>query len=129
MIARETTKDQQSKDDEQKVFRKMCQSLSEYNIRINEDCLTDSHIKLGKNMINFYYNHFTVMSNNDSSDGTIKLIEFPLINGKYDIEFRELELIGGGAFGKVFKTENVLDHEKYAIKQVQLNGTVFMNFK
>jgi len=125
IIALEITKDQQSKGvDHQNIFRKICDSLSkEYNISFNhDDPFSESRIKLGKKMINFYNDHFMETSDDERGDGK-KLIEFPIMTGKYYNEFRELNMIGGGAFGKVYRALNLLDHKDYAIKKVGLYGT------
>ncbi len=128
MIANEITKDQRSKEDQQKVIHKMCNSLSEEcNIPINNDhILSESRIQLGKKMINFYYDHFTEESDGGDGDGAIKLIEFPLMNGKFDREFdrepKDMQPIAKGTFGNVFRVKNKFDDKLYAIKRVPIYG-------
>jgi serine/threonine protein kinase len=44
---------------------------------------------------------------------------------RYKSDFKELELIGSGGFGKVCKVINFLDRQQYAVKIILLKGTVF----
>ncbi len=124
IISYEITKDRGSKDNQQIAFRRMSHLISEEcNNLINiDDPLSESRIKLGMEMIHFYHDHFT-----EESNGTMKLIEseIPLMNGRCKREFRDMTIIGNGAFGKVFRAVNVLDHKEYAIKEVPLYGTGF----
>lgn len=120
MIASEINKDRESKDDQQNVYSRLSHIFSEEcNIRINDDPLPKTLKKLGMEMIIFYYDHFT-----EEFDGTMKLIEseIPLTNGRFRREFRDMKIIGGGAYGKVYRCVNVLDHKEYAIKEVALYG-------
>lgn len=126
IIAHEITKDQGSKENQQNVFHRLIHLLSgEFNDCINnDDPLSDSLIKLGMEMIYFYYNHFT-----ENCDGTLKLIEsdIPLINGRFKRKFREMDdTIGSGNFGKVCRAKSLVDHKEYAIKKVQLYGKIFI---
>jgi hypothetical protein len=41
---------------------------------------------------------------------------------RYKSEFKELEHIGGGSFGKVYKVINCLDRQQYAMKIILLRG-------
>jgi serine/threonine protein kinase len=36
----------------------------------------------------------------------------------YLAEYKELSLLGGGAFGKVYKAQNHLDQQEWAVKQI-----------
>jgi hypothetical protein len=122
MIAYEICKNERLSEsgDHSKVFHKIRDSLSkEYNIFVNnDDSLSDSRIKLGKKMIDFYYDNFI----EGSADDTQKLIEIPLMTGKYVNEFIEKSMIGDGAFGNVYRAEHMLDHQEYAVKKVSLYG-------
>jgi hypothetical protein len=129
IIAYEISKDHGSKNVHcNNVFRKICNLMSEeYNIKFNNnDPLNESRIELGKKMINYYQSHFTVVSDNDSyGDGAMKFIKFPLMNGKYDNEFKQLNMIGNGSFGNVYRAVNILDRQEYAIKKVPLYGNEY----
>jgi len=46
-------------------------------------------------------------------------------DGRYKNEFQELEWIGGGTFGQVYKALNILDEQSYAVKKVEIKGTRF----
>ena len=50
-------------------------------------------------------------------------------NGKYHNEFIEIEKIGNGAFGNVYKTQHKLDTHLYAIKKVKINSKFLLNVK
>jgi alpha-tubulin suppressor-like RCC1 family protein len=41
---------------------------------------------------------------------------------RYEQEFKELELIGSGSFGKVYKVINFLDRQHYAVKKINFEG-------
>jgi hypothetical protein len=41
---------------------------------------------------------------------------------RYKSEFKELEHIGGGSFGTVYKVINCLDRQQYAMKIILLRG-------
>ncbi len=41
---------------------------------------------------------------------------------RYKLDFKELELIGSGGFGKVCKVINCLDRQQYAVKIIVLKG-------
>ncbi len=41
---------------------------------------------------------------------------------RYISDFKELELIGQGGFGKVYKVLNRLDQQQYAIKMISFEG-------
>ncbi len=124
MIAYEINKDRESKDNQQNLYHRLSHLLSEEcnNRANNDDPLPESLTKLGVEMIHFYYDHFI-----EESDGTMKLIEseIPLMNGRYKREFRNMKFIATGAFGKVHRSVNVLDHKEYAIKEVPLYGTEY----
>ncbi len=46
---------------------------------------------------------------------------------RYKSDFKELELIGGGGFGKVYKVLNYLDLQQYAVKIILLRGIYKLN--
>ncbi len=43
------------------------------------------------------------------------------LRGRYVNEFQQLEMIGQGGFGKVYKAKNKLDSNTYAIKKIAIN--------
>src|SRR5262249_47125323 len=45
-------------------------------------------------------------------------------NGKYRREFEEIELLGKGGYGYVYKAKNVIDKRTYAIKMVKMKGNI-----
>ena len=48
----------------------------------------------------------------------------PLIRySRYQSEFRELEPLGRGGFGSVFRVANVLDSREYAVKKVSIRSS------
>jgi alpha-tubulin suppressor-like RCC1 family protein len=47
---------------------------------------------------------------------------------RYKSDFEELELIGSGYFGKVYKVLNCLDQQQYAVKTIFLRGIYKSNF-
>jgi hypothetical protein len=121
IIRHEITKDLLSKDhnNHDGVFRKICNLLSdEYKMCINIDNpLGESLIKLGNKMIEYYYAHYT-----EGFDGVLKLVELQLRNGHYSEKFKQVDVIGHGAFGNVYKALDRSDEEVYAIKTVSLYG-------
>ncbi|VDD89047.1 unnamed protein product [Enterobius vermicularis] len=42
----------------------------------------------------------------------------PLATSRYKADFRELELIGKGGFGKVYKVQSRIDNRQYAVKKI-----------
>ena len=42
---------------------------------------------------------------------------------RYDTDFEEVEEIGRGGFGSVFKARNRLDQRPYAVKKIKLDST------
>jgi hypothetical protein len=132
IIAYEISKDKRRSkaDDNGKILidalHKMGKLLSnEYGISINNSKpLSELRINLAKSVIDFYYDNFKEVSGDDNSDGdgTEKLIDFPISNGRFEREYRLVKWIGSGTFGKVCCATNVVDGEIYAIKRVQLYG-------
>jgi hypothetical protein len=125
LIAHEISKDNGDDNDHKTLFYRMYDNLNvEYKISKTHQKHVNynSHIELGKKIINFFYDHFTGASDEDSDDGAMKLLDIPLKNGEYKKHFRELNFIGDGSYGNVYRAENVLDHEHYAIKKVPLYG-------
>jgi hypothetical protein len=130
LIAYDITKDK-TKDEHKRLFRNIYDYISnmykiesqshsvQYKKRKTDDTFED-HRELGNKMINFYHSHFE-----SASHDTMLFVE-RLQNGKYDYEFKQLEMIGSGNFGSVFKAKNLIDDEHYAIKKVQINGTTFI---
>ncbi len=47
---------------------------------------------------------------------------------RYKSEFKELELLGSGSFGKVCKVINCLDQQQYAVKMILIKGIYESNF-
>jgi len=108
-------------DEHQRIFRDLHGLISQKYKLSKHDWDSDinkiykSHIEMGNKMMNFYYSHFTEIS--------VKLIE-KLQNGKYENEFQELNIIGKGTYGSVFKAKNTLDNVEYAVKKVKYDGTL-----
>jgi alpha-tubulin suppressor-like RCC1 family protein len=48
-------------------------------------------------------------------------------NGRYEYDFEEIEAIGEGTFGSVFKVRNRLDEQFYAMKKINLKGWIKLN--
>ncbi len=132
IIAYEISKDKRRSkaDDNGKILidtlHKMGKLLSnEYGISINNGKpLSKLRINLAKSIIDFYHDNFKEVSEDDNSDGdgTEKLIDFPISNGRFEREYQLVKWIGSGTFGEVCCAANVVDGEKYAIKRVQLYG-------
>jgi hypothetical protein len=47
---------------------------------------------------------------------------------RYKSEFEELDFLGGGSFGKVYKVINCLDKQEYAVKIISFKGSLFYLF-
>jgi len=106
-------------DDRMKVFRKICNLLSEeYHIQLNKNSLIDSRIDLAKKIIDFYYNHF-----GEGPDGDEQLMKFPIFNGKYDSFINHIK-IAEGTYG-VYRVEDATDNHHYAVKIVPLYGIIY----
>ena len=52
-----------------------------------------------------------------------------LEQNRYSRLFNEIELLGEGGFGKVYKVEHVLDQRLYAIKQIPIHLGITEDFK
>ncbi len=121
IIAHEITKNDESFEE---VYSKICNSMpKKCDFQVNDTPLSTSLIELGDQIIDYYNDHFE-----EGSDGTMKLIEsneIPLLNGKCKREYKTMQIIGFGGFGNVYKAENKLDQEVYAIKTVPLYSTAY----
>jgi len=40
---------------------------------------------------------------------------------RYKTEFKELELLGKGSFGEVYRVQHLVDNQIYAVKRIRLN--------
>lgn len=68
-----------------------------------------------------------MVDDNNSSEmhvDDIKFLAQPNLNGKsrVETEFENLDYIGQGAFGQVYKVRNKLDQRVYALKNIELNS-------
>lgn len=120
--AKEITKANGSKEDHRNVFRKMCDSLSQDYDFDDNDHNHDHLSGLVYKMIDLYCGHLD-NQHEDSDYGPVNNDPFSLDDGKYEREFKEKEMLGSGAFGRVYKAVNFADNNEYAIKKVKLNGT------
>ncbi|XP_071958538.1 eukaryotic translation initiation factor 2-alpha kinase 1-like isoform X2 [Antedon mediterranea] len=50
-------------------------------------------------------------------------MQMPPLISRYKKDFEELERIGSGGFGSVYKVRSILDNQEYAIKKIKLKDT------
>jgi alpha-tubulin suppressor-like RCC1 family protein len=84
------------------------ENILKTQIRLAEE--DGEKVKANKTEYNLGYavNRFNSQSNETSS--------------RYKSDFKELELIGSGGFGEVYKVINCLDRQQYAVKIILLRG-------
>jgi len=74
-------------------------------------------------------NEPNVQANQDtghSSGGIQALVKTQYSNNsKYEQEFEEIQSLGSGSFGKVYKVRYRFDEEIYAVKKIDLKGISF----
>jgi alpha-tubulin suppressor-like RCC1 family protein len=58
-------------------------------------------------------------------NSNLKLTGIKFSDNRYEEEFKELELIGNGSFGNVFKVVKYIDKHQYAVKKISFKGIVY----
>lgn len=89
------------------------------NYLLNNGVINDPKVLEDNNTIKYLYKQFieSLVSRNMLTGGN-KLI---LYNSRYKEDFLEIEKIGAGGFGSVYKSYNKLDQSTYAIKKIKID--------
>jgi len=67
---------------------------------------------------------FEIISGSKSTKGRKNKVKFSH-DGRYDSDFQEIEEIGSGSFGQVFKAKHLMDQQIYAIKKMEYGSKSF----
>lgn len=107
--------DRQLYSDKKKMIRKM---YSDYLIKLIGECHESRH-KINGLVMNDENGSHDGHDGHDSHDSHVSLqsLDKLLINNSlYTMNFIELEKLGSGGFGEVYKVYNKIDTQKYAVK-------------
>jgi serine/threonine protein kinase len=105
---------------------------------IDDDITSDEYFNARTKLFNLINNLNSPIPINDNCDpASQKLVSFNNTNlNAYNKTFYELDLLGSGSFGNVYKVQHKIDNELYAIKKVfitddliELNYDVFQEVK
>lgn len=109
-------------NDKNILFKKICQYLHKIGIIDDKKSYSDNNQTVRKlyaeylsQIIRKFGNddHCNLLQWNEKSQNSLQVI-----NSQYSNAFIELEKIGDGGFGEVYKAYNYIDAQKYAIKKV-----------
>ena len=101
----------QTVDNENKLFRNICQYLNKIGILEDRKSYSDK-----KKLIRKMYSDYLIKLIGNCTENTID--KLAINNSLYAMNFIELEQLGTGGFGRVFKAYNKIDTQMYAIKIV-----------
>jgi hypothetical protein len=108
--------------EQKQYFQKIYHLLNESFIkRDHKQLIFDDYKVIAHKIRNFYKSHINYSLSLKSTNELIKRLQ----NDKYRSEFEQLNVIGNGAYGQVFKVKNLLDNDHYAIKKIPLKGNVY----
>lgn len=110
-------------NDKNVLFKKICQYLHKIGIIDDKKAYSDDQQTVRK----LYAEYLSQIIRKFGSDEHSNLLQWnsektqnglQVINSQYSNAFIELEKIGDGGFGEVYKAYNYIDSQKYAIKKV-----------
>lgn len=99
----------QTIDNENKLFRTICQYLNKIGILENQKLYSDK-----KKFIRKMYSDYLIKLIGKCNENTID--KLAINNSLYAMNFIELERLGTGGFGRVYKVYNKIDTQMYAVK-------------
>lgn len=105
------------------LFKKICKYLHKIGI-IDDPKSYSDHQQVLRKLYTDYMTHVIGKMSSDRKSKSLKWMDDKLdnkiqvINSQYSNAFIELEKIGNGGFGEVYKSYNYIDAKKYAIKKV-----------
>lgn len=118
-----------SSQDKKETYKKLCKILEEFGI-INTKFYTEKYKKTRESYITsldkLVKDKKRLLIKPD--DLLFKDIFYKSIVSRYDQDFIELEQIGKGGFGAVYKVQNKLDGHLYAVKKIKLKNSQIVNF-
>jgi hypothetical protein len=113
--------------EQEQYFKNMYDLLNESFIKCDhkkcdrKKLIFDDYKVIAHKIRNFYKSHINYSLSLISTKELIKRLQ----NDKYRSEFKQVGIIGNGAYGNVFKVKNLLDNDHYAIKKIPLKGNVY----
>lgn len=111
-------------DDKNVLFKKICSYLHEIGVISDEEIFTDDQSVIRKlygdylvKIMQKFCDDKNVIGNKNSLTEQ-RTADIQIINSRYAGNFCEIEKIGKGGFGAVYKAYNYVDEQLYAIKKV-----------
>jgi serine/threonine protein kinase len=110
-------------DNKNKLFKKICRYLNKIGVLEDVISYSDDKKQIRKLYIDYLSQVIQQVNTNKkrnliTMDNTQIKNSLAITNSQYSNAFLELEKIGNGGFGEVFKTYNYIDAQMYAIKKV-----------
>lgn len=115
-----------NKDQSNDLYKNICDYIYKNKIIDNLELLTDKYEKIRQTYIIEIKNLVSMHVNNNDNDN--KDIVSTIYDSRYKNDFVEIEKIGIGGFGIVYKSKHKLDNMMYAIKKIPINDIASSNY-
>lgn len=118
----------QNKDSSNKIFQNICDYILNNKIIDNVDLLTNKYEKVRDVYIKQIENMVNLNNNNHNNITKTSVSSLVIYDSRYKNDFVEMEKIGIGGFGIVYKARHKLDNILYAIKKVPIKNINHSNY-